>query len=372
MQREFKSFFFIFLIGISCSFHACVEKEDDNFKTQFQNLKNGIWKADFEINDSLKIPVLFGITNNGYQNFLEIINNNKVSFRQQIHFEDSTFKVIFPFQNSSLKIKYKGKSLNGIWIQQEDTTRKNISFIATQKQTDKSITIRNNKKNISGIWQIEVLNKKNEIEKGQILIENKNNKINLIIKTENLYIADADGVLDGNLLNASYFDGINLINIRLKIELDNSINGHIVDVKNNTKYLLKGNKTEQKNLTAEWQNKKLKNEIFQAIKLLDLQELYNHKSFMIGGSWNLESYISLQNKLASNYQYDSLNTKHLILLEGLDYENISETHNSTSDISIINLKDSTEYLWKSIARELNYFPIHLKIDKKTESVVFID
>jgi hypothetical protein len=358
----------LLLFFISIFLFSCVENSTDNFDNEIGTIKNGIWRAVFEVNDSTKIPILFGITNDGENVFFEIINNNESTFRSIVKVEKDSFFIQLPFYKSRLAIKHSENKLKGKWISVHENKEKTIPFYANQNYKGKFISLRPAKDIKAETWKVFSSEKPDFL--GFLELSQTNEKISININTPFFTYKNLDGTSDNKRRNYfSYFNGQNLIYATSKKMNDSEMIIEIIEYpKSNTKKYIAKKQSAENKLTKNisYQNETVKAFFKQEFKKLGIDNISQYQNIIVTGTWNLkgESMWKKYNKVdAVN---DSLITKSLFLFVENEETAKSFVFNNEEDVVAIFIQDETFANWNTLLKEIKNFPAIFEVSKKGE------
>jgi peroxiredoxin len=213
------SFIFIALgiITVSCN------NREEKSKEAPEGLPEGKWRGELAINNEEKLPFIFEIRNNDLGTTFEIINGEEKIFVDQIEINGNEISVHLPLFDSHIKATYADKKLSGFWINNARKDNNEIPFSAEHaiEKRFKSTTKPNH--NITGKWEVGFYNPKDSIPVVTKAVGEFQQKADIITGTFMTTTGDyrfLEGVLDGDILYLSCFDGAHAFLFKAKVQGD--------------------------------------------------------------------------------------------------------------------------------------------------------
>lgn len=183
------------VILVSCK----EEKKQQAPKT----LKSGIYKAILKVNDSIDMPFVFEVL---AVDKLQIFNAEEVIEVDEVTYRNDSVFIKPPVFDSYIAAKLTESGLEGSYIK-EDLER-TVPITAIYGETNRFITENKPNTDISGIWETTFSPDSEEdryIAKG--IFKQENNIVTGTFRTNTGDYRYLEGVLDGNQLKLSTFDG---------------------------------------------------------------------------------------------------------------------------------------------------------------------
>ena len=302
----------LFLFIITLSAYSCVENSTDNFDNEIGEIRNGIWRAVFEPNDSIKVPVLFGITNDGENVFFEIINNNESTFRSILKVENDSFFISLPFYQSQLEVKYSQNKMVGKWISFNGNKQTVIPFSANQDFKGKFISLRPIKHKKSEIWKLNTFERDDFI--GWMKLSQNDEKVSLQINTPLYNYQNLEGNNEKRRQYYSYFNGQNLIYVEAKKINEAEMTLEIFDFPSSSIKKFKAKKQSGGNIKSgnvSYQNESAKSILKQELIKNGISNISEYKNIVITGTWNLKGENMWKSYISSGVGEDTLTKKSL-------------------------------------------------------------
>ncbi|MBN4046995.1 TlpA family protein disulfide reductase [bacterium AH-315-P13] len=187
-----KALFLLFIIMlISC-----------NKEKSIQKLEQGTYRAVLQVQDNKDLPFIFKVKSDST---LTIFNAEEEIIIDEIEYRNDSVFIKFPFYEGYVAAKFEGENLVGNFIKESldrvvpfSTKKSEVRFKVTNEATEK----------ISGIWEMVFSqgNKEDEfIAKG--IFKQEGSKVTGTIRTTTGDYGYLEGVMDGNQMKLSTFDG---------------------------------------------------------------------------------------------------------------------------------------------------------------------
>lgn len=194
-------FSLIFYIAITALLLSCSKEEPVNLET-------GNWHAQLFRNDGHHVPFTFKLSQSGGHPIIEIINakeNLKVDSIQQKG--DSLF-ITMPLFDSNFKLKIENsKKLTGTWTKYYKDYEEKMPFEASLSDTPRLKTYQKPNKNITGNWDTEFPNGELNDLSAIGAFQQKDNIVTGTFLTPAGDFRYLEGVVSGDTLKLSGFDG---------------------------------------------------------------------------------------------------------------------------------------------------------------------
>ncbi len=120
-----------------------------------QSIKNGIWNAKLQLNNTDVLPFILKVDKN---NQLTILNGEENIQLEKVRVENDSLRVRFPFFNSEIVFVNNNKNLTGYWVNYQRNKNYKIPFYAkkVKRKSPRFLNTKNKKENIKieGKWEI--------------------------------------------------------------------------------------------------------------------------------------------------------------------------------------------------------------------------
>lgn len=210
---------FLFAFIISLTFSCNIKKSD---KDERAEIALGKWRGIFKIEDQ-ELPFLFEIKKDSGNYFFEIVNGEERIFADDISFKGDSFIVKLPVFDSEIKGKAGGDEINGYWHNNARATKNVIPLIAYHAKEKRFLAENKPNYNITGKWEIsfyDPLENEGEFTVRKAIGEftQKNEVVTGTVITPTGDLRYLEGVVDGDELKLSSFDGARAYLFKGKIE----------------------------------------------------------------------------------------------------------------------------------------------------------
>jgi len=187
-----KVFFLTFILTlVSCTKEKSIQK-----------LEHGIYRAVLEVQDNEDLPFIFEVESDST---LTIFNAKEKIFVDEIEYRNDSVFIKFPYYEGYIAAKFKDKNLYGSFI--KESLDRVVPF-STEKNKDRFKDTNEATEKISGTWEMVFSqgNKEDEfIAKG--IFNQIGSKVTGTIRTTTGDYGYLEGVMDGNQIKLSTFDG---------------------------------------------------------------------------------------------------------------------------------------------------------------------
>ncbi len=189
---------------------SCVSEEEDN-------LKLGVWRAELQVAQDKVLPFNFEVTS---QQSLKIFNAEEVILVNDISYNNDTIFFRAPVFEGYIKAVFNKESLKGNFI--KESLDRVVPFSAEYgiKSRFVSETPRNNQK-VSGNWEV-VFSPNNEADRyvAKGIFKQEGTKVTGTFRTTTGDYRYLEGIMDGNTMKLSTFDGAHAFLFTAKIDGD--------------------------------------------------------------------------------------------------------------------------------------------------------
>lgn len=212
----------IYIFIILSIFSACKNSENNNIATN-NELPEGKWRGELAITNEEKLPFIFEIKKNENGTVFEILNGEERIFVDEIEQNGNEISIQLPLFDSEIKATYKDKKLSGKWINNARKENNEIPFSAEHAIEKRFNTTLKPNHNITGKWEVSFYNPKDSIPVATKAVGEFQQKGEIITGTFMTIIGDfrfLEGVLDGDILYLSCFDGAHAFLFKAKVDGD--------------------------------------------------------------------------------------------------------------------------------------------------------
>ncbi|HLV39159.1 TlpA disulfide reductase family protein [Xanthomarina sp.] len=172
-------------------------------KEQPKTLQIGTYKALLKINDSIDMPFIFEVLS---IDKLQIFNGDEIIEVDEVIYRNDSVFINPPVFEGYIAAKITEKGLEGNYI--KDDLNRTVPFKAIFGETERFETVNKAKTDVSGIWET-TFSPNSETDKyiAKGIFKQENNKVTGTFRTLTGDYRFLEGVLDGNQLKLSTFDG---------------------------------------------------------------------------------------------------------------------------------------------------------------------
>src|SRR5688500_3938458 len=187
-------------------------------------LKNGTWRATLQRQDGQQIVFNFKTFDNAGKKMLYVINAAEQLLVDSIGFQKDSVFIQMPFFESGFRAKITGNgNLEGIWIKKTGDVETVLPFRAVYNQIQRFPAPLKPRYNVSGRWAVSFNKKDNRLLKAVGEFNQNGNQLTgtfLLPSGDYRYL---QGVVTGDSLKLSAFDGSHAFLFTAKIENNNTI-----------------------------------------------------------------------------------------------------------------------------------------------------
>lgn len=189
-------------------------------KQEVKVLKNGSYRAVLTLQDNEILPFIFKVTS---PTTIEIYNDNEVIEVDEISYRNDSVFIQTPVFESYIAAVFEGQNLKGDFI---NKTRNRLSpFYATYNKDQRFSVVRTPEVNIAGLWETVF----SEGTKGEYQakgnFKQQGEKVTGTFRTTTGDYRYLEGVIDGDSLKLSAFDGAHAFLFTAKVT-DSTIEGY--------------------------------------------------------------------------------------------------------------------------------------------------
>ncbi|MFN4233331.1 MAG: TlpA disulfide reductase family protein [Bacteroidia bacterium] len=210
------------LLILNITLFAC--KNNEGNKTEEPSgLPEGKWRGELTLTSQEKLPFIFEIRNNDLGTTFEIINGEEKIFVDEIEINGNDIIVQLPLFDSQIKAKYENKKLTGKWINNARKENNEIPFSAEHAIEKRFNVVSKPNHNITGKWEVGFYDPNDSVPVINKAIGEFQQKGEIITGTFLTTTGDyrfLEGVLDGDILYLSCFDGAHAFLFKAKVAGD--------------------------------------------------------------------------------------------------------------------------------------------------------
>lgn len=196
---------FIFLAGIGLAFSAC------NTGHTAKSLANGVWQAKLHRNDGADIVFNFEVKDTAGKKVLYVLNATDKLLVDEVAATGDSLLIRMPFFDSEFKAKLSSDSaVEGLWIRHLADKDVSIPFSAVAGKAERFAVATPATANVSGRWVTQFVSSKDKDKAPSTAIGEFKQTGNTVHGTFLTTTGDyrfLDGVVDGDSLRLSTFDG---------------------------------------------------------------------------------------------------------------------------------------------------------------------
>jgi peroxiredoxin len=211
------------LLIVTAAFTSCKNNEENKSELANNDLPEGKWRGELALSSEEKLPFIFEIRKNDLGTTFEILNGEEKIFVDDIEINGNEITIQLPLFDSQIKATYADKKLNGKWINNARKENNEIPFSAEHAIDKRFNTSSKPNHNITGKWEVGFYNPKDSIPVVTKAIGEFQQKAGIITGTFMTTMGDyrfLEGVLDGDILYLSCFDGAHAFLFKAKVEGD--------------------------------------------------------------------------------------------------------------------------------------------------------
>ena len=199
-------------------FFSCKEEK-------VNSLREGIWRAELAIMDNEILPFNFKLEQLGTHEYrMEVYNAEEVILVDEITIDQDSIRIKMPVFEGYLSGTFTENEITGDFI--KESLDRIVPFRAFYNREDR-FSLKNKEDtntNVTGIWETSFSEGTEDHYMGKGIFEQKGNKVTGTFRTTTGDYRYLDGVVDGDLLKLSAFDGAHAFLFTAKIT-DSTLNG---------------------------------------------------------------------------------------------------------------------------------------------------
>lgn len=203
----------IIIIILAVLMFSCKEK------TNTKTLEKGLYRAELKVNDSLNLPFNFEVIS---ENELHVFNAEEVIEVKAIEYKNDSVYIQMLVFEGFIVAKIEDESLNGRFV--KPSLNRVMEFKA-ERGNDRFDTVEEPDSNISGNWET-IFSPNSEDDKyiAKGIFKQNGNKVTGTFRTTTGDYRYLEGVLNGNQLRLSTFDGAHAFLFNAEVN-DNTMAG---------------------------------------------------------------------------------------------------------------------------------------------------
>jgi peroxiredoxin len=186
---------------------------------EIQGLEKGMYRGVLSLPDNEQLPFTFRVNS---PTSLEVYNADEVIEVDEITYRNDSIYIYMPVFESYIAAVFEGENLKGEFINE---TRNRMSPFSAYYQNDNRFPISNGaNKDVTGIWETVFSEGRSGEYKAMGIFEQSNDKVTGTFRTTTGDYRFLEGVIDGDSLKLSAFDGAHAFLFVAKVS-DSTING---------------------------------------------------------------------------------------------------------------------------------------------------
>lgn len=189
-------------------------------------LKNGIWRMSIQRQDGQLIVSNFETKDSAGKKILYVLNSNEKLLVDNIKLKGDSVFIEMPFFDSGFAAKLDEKgNMRGSWLKRDADKTFVLPFSATYNQPQRFAVTAAAAHKVTGRWSVKFINKKNEVSSAVGEFYQKGSRLTGTFLTATGDYRYLEGVVTGDSLKLSGFDGGHAFLFTAKVEDDNNISG---------------------------------------------------------------------------------------------------------------------------------------------------
>ena len=194
----------------------------DNSKAPF--LSEGIWLGELEVQDNEILPFNFELKkSDSGQLFIEIYNAAEVIKVEEVTLKNDSIVIRTPVFEGYIAGKFTETSIHGKFI--KESLGRIVPFKAIYGKEERFSAENKPQVNVSGIWEVEFSPNTADSYLGKGIFTQNGNKITGTFRTTTGDYRYLDGIMDGDIMKLSAFDGAHAFLFTAKVT-DSSFGGN--------------------------------------------------------------------------------------------------------------------------------------------------
>jgi thiol-disulfide isomerase/thioredoxin len=223
-------YFFLFFILLSLTFfpvQAC-PATGNRASIEKNYPPNGIWQASIIRKDGRQIRFNFEMKDSAGKKILYVMNGKERLLADNIRQQADSIFIEMPFFDSRFALSlHDGDRLEGSWIKNYGHRQVIMPFVAVWNKTERFSVSRQPAFNITGRWSVHFMEKNQTTEEAVGEIRQSGSTVTGTFLTTTGDYRFLQGVVDGDSLRLSTFDGGHAYYFTAKIDAANKISGGV-------------------------------------------------------------------------------------------------------------------------------------------------
>ena len=209
----------ILVLAVVFTLASC-KNEAKNSEKKLE-LKTGMYRAILEVQDNKELPFVFEVLD---KQTIKVFNAEEVIETQEVRYVGDSVYIKLPVFEGYIAATFDNSMLKGAFV--KESLDRVVPFSAKHNQKERFVVKNDPITNVSGIWEV-VFSKgikgDEYIAKG--VFEQKGSKVTGTFRTTTGDYRFLEGVVDGDEMKLSTFDGAHAFLFTAKIT-DSTLNGH--------------------------------------------------------------------------------------------------------------------------------------------------
>jgi thiol-disulfide isomerase/thioredoxin len=221
---------------------------------------NGIWQADIIRKDGQQIRFNFEMKDSAGKKILYVINGKERLLADDIRQREDSIFIEMPFFDSRFALRlYDDDKLKGNWIKNYGHRQVTMPVVAVRNQTQRFSVTRSPLFNITGRWSVYFKEKNQSTENAIGEFNQSGSSVTGTFLTTTGDYRFLEGVVDGDSLRLSTFDGGHAYYFTAKIDASDKISGGVFYSGATSREIWRAEKNERAALPDEFSLTTLKN-----------------------------------------------------------------------------------------------------------------
>lgn len=207
----------------------------------------GIWKAELTVQDNQALPFNFELEKSNGKYTIELYNADEIIKVDEIDISNDSIIIRTPVFEGYIAAKFTEKTIKGEFI--NESLNRIVPFKATFGNQERFKVMENPKVNVSGVWETEFNPNATDSYMAKGIFNQKGHIVTGTFRTTTGDYRFLEGVVDGDSLKLSVFDGAHAFLFMAKVT-DSTLNGTFYSG-NHSKDPFKGKRNEGFELPSE-------------------------------------------------------------------------------------------------------------------------
>lgn len=206
----------VLVCSLSLLFFSC--------KQEKKELAIGDWWGKMDVSSSKILPFTFKVLeNHNGELTIEIYNSNEVVTVDEIEIYNDSIRIKMPIFEGYVLGTFSERTIEGNFI--KESLNRVVPFYASYRKRDRFEVKSDAKTNVSGVWEAHFDDGENGEYPAKGIFIQQNNRVTGTFRTETGDYRYLEGVVDGDSLNLSTFDGAHVFLFTAKVT-DSTLNGY--------------------------------------------------------------------------------------------------------------------------------------------------